>query len=292
MREVLLINPLKRGTKTRRRRKASAKKGAIHMAKRRRRRSTVHRRAAAPVARTTTRRRRRRSYKHNPSAPPSRARRYARAASGRLFGGLNLKTALHEGLPVLAGLFAAKLGARKFGGGTETDPASWTMKTYLYAGLTGGGAAILANMLRPGWGQKVFTGAIAFLGFKLLENEFIANNQTASGWLGAANLPLLDLDGAGTPWMMSADGSALPLDERHRMALEGYGAEDLPELQGYEGADEAWGDDASWGEALTTPGRLGLGEAMIPAGRLGRYHGEGDEIRAAQINKYRAANQF
>src|SRR4030042_2264372 len=212
MREVLMINPRKGKT---RRRKATAKKGVKTMA-RKKRRSTRRRVAARPVARTTTRGRRRRSLRRNPSSPPSRGRRYARAAAGRLFGGLNFKTAIHEALPVLAGMFAAKFGARKFGGGTETDPASWTWGTYLKAGAAAGVAAVLANMGRPGMGQKVLNGGICFLGLKLLQNELINNNATAQGWFGA-DPNALELDGEGTPWMISDDGSALPSEERPRL---------------------------------------------------------------------------
>lgn len=275
MREVLMINPRKKG-KTRRR-KATAKKGVKTMAKRRRR-STRRRVAAAPVARTTTRRRRRRSLRRNPSSSPSRGRRYARAAAGRLFGGLNFKTALHEALPVLAGMFAAKFGAKKFGGGSETDPNSWTWGTYLKAGAAAGVAAVLANMVRPGMGQKVLNGGICFLGFKLIQNELIVNNTTAQGWFGASDPNALVLDGEGTPWMVSDDGSALPLDEQHRM----MGAGDLPELEGY-------GEEDTWGEALVTPGRLG--EALVTPGRLGGYGFGQEDQRAIQIAKYRMVNQ-
>jgi hypothetical protein len=275
MREVLVINPRKgarKGKTTRRRKATTARKGVKIMARRKRR--STRRRAAAPVARVTTRRRKRR-LRRNPSSPPSRGRRYARAAAGRLFGGLNFKTALHEALPVLAGMFAAKFGAKKFGGGSETDPTSWTWGTYLKAGAAAGVAAVLANMVRPGMGQKVLNGGICFLGFKLIQNELIVNNATAQGWFGA-DPNVLELDGEGTPWMVSDDGSALPMDERHRM----MGADDLPELQG-------WGqDEGTWGEALVSPGSLGFGDALIQPGPLG----QGDDIRAIQIAKYRAAN--
>lgn len=216
-----------------------------------------------------------------------RARRYARKVGGRLFAGLNIKSAIHEGIPFLAGIFAAKLGARKWGGGTELDPNTWTWKTYLMGGLGAFGGAMLANMFRPGMGQKVLNGGIGFLIFKLVEHKLVAGHPTAEAWFGAdeswgyagfgADDPnVLQLDGEGTPWMMSEAGP-LPLDERHRMPeLDGfYGADDdLPEMQG------------TWGEALVSPGRLGsYGEALVSPGRLGQ------DVREDYLAKYRQAYQ-
>ena len=265
------------------------------MAKRRRRRKAVRRTYAAPVARRTTRRRRR-SYRKNPEVLTSnprggRARRYARRAGGRLFAGLNFKSAIADGIPLILGIFAAKFGARKFGGGTETDPTTWSWGTYLKAGAGAFAGAFLANMIKPGMGQKVLNGGLGFVIFKLVENELISQSPKAMEWFGqpeelegygygfgADDPNILQLDGEGTPWMMSDDGQMLPLDERHRMGLgedwDGAG-DDLPELEG------------SWGEVLTEPGRLGgyFGEAMVDPGPLGQ------DVRSDYIAKYRQAYQ-
>ncbi|MDD5547235.1 MAG: hypothetical protein PHO67_08800 [Candidatus Omnitrophica bacterium] len=216
-------------------------------------------------------------------------RRYARRAGGRLFAGLNVKSAIHEGIPMLLGMFAAKLGARKFGGGTETDPTTWSWGTYLKAGAGAFAGAFAANLIRPGMGQRVLNGGLAFVLFKLVENELVTKSPKAQEWFGApedalegygyfgADPNVLQLDGEGTPWMMSDDGQMLPLDERHRMGLgESWDGEDtdLPELQG------------TWGEALVSRGRLGgFGEALVTPGRLGQ------DVREDYIAKYRAAYQ-
>lgn len=300
MREVLLINPRKGGTKRRRKTACkkrlnpcgSAMKGRSTMARKRsRKRRRVY---ASPPKRTY--RRRRRSYRRNPEVLElnprrrggGRVRRYARRAGGRLFAGLNWKSAVHDGIPALLGMFAAKFAARKFGGGTETDPTTWTWGTYAKAAAGAFGGAFIANMIRPGYGQKVLNGGLAFVLFKIVENELVTKSTKAQEWFGAdeswgqswdgygAEDPnVLQLDGDGTPWMMSDDGTMLPLDERHRMQLDGWGDDsDLPELQG------------TWGEALVTPGRLGgFGEALVSPGRLGQ------DVRAAYIEKYRQSYQ-
>lgn len=218
-----------------------------------------------------------------------RVRRYARKAGGRLLAGLNVKSAIHDGVPMLLGMFAAKLGARKFGNGTETDPTSWTWGTYLKAGAGAFVGALAANMVKPGMGQRVLNGGLAYVLFKLVENELVSKSEKAQEWfgqsedalegygyLGADDPNVLQLDGEGTPWMMSDNGQMLPLDERHRMNLEGAdwdGADDLPELNG------------TWGEALVAPGRLGFGEALVSPGRLGQ------DVRDDYISKYRQAYQ-
>ena len=226
----------------------------------------------------------------NPRRGGGRVRRYARRAGGRLFAGLNVKSAIHEGIPMLIGMFAAKLGARKFGNGLETDPTTWTWGTYLKAGAGAFVGAMAANMVRPGMGQRVLNGGLAFVLFKLVQNELVTKSPKAQEWfgaddplegydgygyLGADDPNVLQLDGEGTPWMMSDNGQMLPLDERHRMQLDGedsWGAnDDLPELQG------------TWGEALVAPGRLG--EALVAPGRLGQ------DVRNDYIARYRQAYQ-
>lgn len=261
------------------------------MAKRRRR-HTKRRVLSAPVARRKTSRRR---YRRNPEVYQTnprggRMRRYARRAGGRLLSGLSVKGAIREGVPTIIGMFAAKLAARKFGGGTETDPTTWTWGTYLKAMAGALGGAFVANMVRPGTGQKVLNGGLAFVLFKLVQNELIVKSPKALEWFGAdeTDLPevsgadwdgygfgadpnVLQLDGEGTPWMMSDDGQMLPLDERHRMGLDGAD---------WDGAEEL---DGTWGEALVSPGRLG--EALVSPGRLGQ------DVRSDYISAYRNAYQ-
>lgn len=218
------------------------------------------------------------SFEPNPSAKTSTAKRYARRAGGRLLAGINLKSAIREGVPTIAGMFLAKGFARKWGGGTETDPTTWTWGTYAKAIVGTVGGAMAANMIRPGTGQRVLNGGMAFVLFKIVQNELITKSEKMSGWFGE-DLPelegygndpnILQLDGDGNPWMMSSDGTMIPVDERHRM----MGEDDIE-------------DGGTWGDALVTPGPLGkLGEVLVTPGRLGTNE------RENYIERYRLQYQ-
>lgn len=258
MAEILMINPSRRRRKTKTKKKRTTKKttrrrkttkksttrrnpirlkmGAKIMAKRRRRKSP----------KTTTRKRR---YRRNPTT--SRTRRVARRATS----GLSFRRALKNVISLDIGMFAAKFAAKRFGDqiASETDPTTWNAMSYVKAGVGAVGAGLLANMVRPGWGQKIMEGGLAWTVFKAVENEVIHGNATAEKWLGqdylyegvGADPNVLVLDEDSTPYMTGQDGQLLPLDESHRM---------LPSM-------------TYSGDVLTPPGRLG--DVLTPPGRLG-----------------------
>jgi hypothetical protein len=237
------------------------------MAKKRKRRADG--RFTSSARKTTTKKRR---YRRNPGSPPKRRR--ARAAAGRLIGGLNFKEALKLALPLGIGMFAAKLGAKRFNaGGSETDPASWTWRTYLQAGAGAAIAGILAQMVRPGMGQKVFAGGVALVVYKAVQNELIQKNEKAVSWLGQAETPdsglLLDLNG--DPYMLGPAGEEMPLDESHRMLL---GADEVVETM--------YGDDGpTWGEAIAPVSSLGrFGEAVAEPSSLGFFGDTASDVMA------------
>lgn len=189
-------------------------------------------------------RRRRRTRRRNPVANPPRRRRYygrrarrtARRAGRRLLGGLSFRTALKNTLLLNVGMFSAKAATRMLGGAaSETDPTSWTWSSYIRSGLGGAGAAMLVNAVRPGQGQKVLEGALAFTLYKIIQNELVAGNETASKWFGADDdleagplegyygygaEELLDLDGDDDEVvMLDGFGRPMPINDKYRMRL-------------------------------------------------------------------------
>lgn len=290
MREILMINPRGRSRRRKQNPSSKGKTKGIEMARRKRRAGGGRKRRTSPIryrrAATTTRKRARRSYRRNPESEtyegnPRRRYKRTRAVAGRLFGGLNFKQGLKDALILGFGMFGAKFLAKRFSGGaSEADPSTWTIRTYLQMGGGAILAAMAANLLRPGMGQKVMEGGFALLLFKLIQNKLIQQNATATSWLGAAEVEpgsglLLDLDGS--PYMLGPAGEELPLDESHRMS-EGY--------EGF-GEEESWadgyGEEESWGESLVEPGPLGrFGETLVPVSQLGF-----GQDRAGAIAAYR-----
>lgn len=190
MNEILLINPRKRRKKKRAVAKRRVKRRATTTQKTYRkrravsaasRRKTTRRVLAMPKKRRTTRRRK--SYRKNPTV-----RTYARRAARRAkssFAGLDFKKAM-KNIPLFQiGMFASKFAAKfKSDGATEIDPESWTAIHYLKGSLGSVGAGFLAQMIKPGTGQKIMEGGLNFVVFKILENELIQKNETARNWLG------------------------------------------------------------------------------------------------------------
>lgn len=251
MKEILLINPgRKPGTKKRKRKrqapKSGAKKGVVKIMARRRRR--IKRNEPNPNPR-----RRRVSRKRNPFA--ARARTYGGRAVSRArgaFAGLDFKGAVKHAPYQLLGMFAAKWAAKRFGGdenaATETDPESWNYASYLKGGIGAAVGAILANMVRPGMGQKVLEGGVNLMLFKLVENELIPKSEWATTQFGedeeqGQEEPLI-FDEAGTPYMLGEEGY-IPVDERHRLPEEVMGS------------------------TLEPVGPLGFGSTLEPVGPLG-----------------------
>lgn len=204
------------------------------MAKRRRRR-----RAATKVVYRSAPKRR---YRRNPSRR-RRAVRYVKRAGSRAMSGMSLKRALKNVALMEVGMFAAKATALIKTDATEVNVDGWNWRAYIQGGLGGAAVAVAVNAIKPGTGQKILEGSLAYLGFKLIQNEMVQKNATAMKYLGADDEDMV-LDLEGTPYMNSY-GQALPLDESHRMQL--------PEM--------------SMSDALVPVGRLG--EANVPVGPLG-----------------------
>lgn len=175
------------------------------------------------------------------------AKRKIRSVSRRMTT-FNYKSALANAIPIQIGFFASKWAAKKWstGGATETDPESWSMWDYVKGALGSVGAGMVANMVKPGWGQKVFEGGFHLMLFKALENEVIQKNEWAKGQFGEDYVPteyLMSGYGEDDPlmfggygaddgdmWGLSEDGDPIPLDDRHRLPMitqDGYGAEEL-----------------------------------------------------------------
>ena len=182
-----------------------------------------------------------------------------RRASGAL-SGLNFRTAL-KNIPIATiGMFAAKWAAKRFGQpATETDPASWNYASYLK-----GAAGFVANMMKPGWGQKVLEGGMSLMLYKLVQNELIAGNSFWSGQLGAEDrVPgVVEENEAGEPFILGEDYQWYPLEgvDDYRMEPDD---EDMPIL----------------GEALVTPGPLGQDDENVlvtpgPLGDLDTVYGQ------------------
>lgn len=239
MREILVINP-------RRKKPASGrKKKGVKMARRKTRRKR------ATTKRRTYRRR-------NPSTP--RRRRRSNPRGGRLLAGLSIQTALKDQIPIQIGVMAAKFAKKRFGPTADDyDPTTWNWGSYVKGALGGLGGAMLVNMIKPGWGQKVLTGALTEVASRLLRNEVIQNSPFMVSNFGAeeGGEEGMYVDEDGTPYASNGLGEYLPLDEQHRMLPSG----------------------SSYGDSIVTPGPLG---ELEPVGPLGGF-GEGDFSRYAEV---------
>ena len=146
-------------------------------------------------------------------------------------------------------MFSAKWAAKRFSDeypASEDDPESWNYASYLKGGAGCTVAAVLANMLRPGMGQKVLEGGINLMTFKLIENELIPQSDWATEQFGQGEVYT---DEYGTPYMLG-QGGYYPVDERHRLPEEMLGDSLEPvgplgqavlEPVGPLGSDDAWG---------------------------------------------------
>lgn len=231
MREILVVNP---------RKKAGRKNGgkAKTMAKRRRKRKVARRK---PARRRNPRRR-----------TTSRVRR----AASRMTSGLSIRTALKDQIPLQLGMLAAQWTAKRLGPeANELDPTTWSAASYA-KGVAGGFAAgMIANMIRPGMGQKVLTGAIAHITHRLIRNRLIEPYPALVAQFGEDEEGIY-VDDDGTPYAASG-GEYLPLNEEHRMLPSG----------------SVMGD---YGDSIVSAGPLGQ---LEPVGPLG----EDDFTRYAQV---------
>lgn len=160
----------------------------------------------------------RRTYR-NPSRKrrrnPSRAASRVRAS----LLGMNFRTALKNMPAFQLGMFATKWAVKRFGPAASLgDPDSWNWSSYLKGTAGAVGAGVLVNMIKPGWGQRVFEGGINYLFFQLIHNKIIAQNEWAAGQFGEDNYyPDEYLEGetytpgdvatneAGQPYLLGAD---------------------------------------------------------------------------------------
>jgi hypothetical protein len=256
MSEILLLNP-RRKAKTRRKKKAAAKKRTARKrpVRRTKRAGISAKRKGASMA---TRKRRKTTKRRAPRRNPSRRRRrrnpkrIVRRASSAVKG-LNFKTAL-KNVPVhTLGMMAAKWAAKKFGtAASETDPGSWNYASYLKGSAGAALAAFIANVVKPGTGQRVLEGGLSLMLYKLAQNELIAGNAFWSGQLGEADYQYDRVPGAieeneaGESYILGEDYQWYP--------LEGYG--EVYDRQGV-------------GGELVEPGPLGYAGALVAPGPLG-----------------------
>jgi len=256
MKEILLVNPRRRRKKTTKKKKPTRKKIPARRRKtnpcgttrRKGRVSTMakRRRRKAAKARIVYRSAPKRRYRRNPSTRRRRVRRYAKRAGSRMTSGMSVKRALKNVAMMQIGMFAAKAAALIKTDATEINPVGWDWRAYVQGGLGGAAAALAVNAIKPGTGQRILEGSLAYLGFKLIENELVQKNATAMKYLGADDDEEMVLDLEGTPYMNSY-GQALPLDESHRMQLP----------------------EADMSDAIVPVNRLGFADSNVPVGPLG-----------------------
>lgn len=207
----------------------------------------------------------RRARRRNPSA-----RALARRAGGsarRTFGGMNIMSAVKNVPIAVLGMMAAKWSAKRFGEGeledraNETDAETWTGMSYLKGSIGAFAAGFVAQMVKPGWGQKVLEGGLCLMGYKLLQNELIPKSEWASRQFGAEDQEVpIQYDDQGTPYLLGSNGQWYPADERHR----------LPEA--VDGMGDALERPGSLGDVLERPGSMGAIDPWSLA-----YQGRGNE---------------
>jgi hypothetical protein len=156
------------------------------------------------------RRKRKRTYRRN----PTRTRRAVRAAGRRArsaWGGLNFKTVLKDLPWYQVGMFSAKWAAKRFGAGaSETDPDSWTWRSYLQGSIGAVAAGFLGNAIKPGIGQKILEGGINLMVYEILQNELIVGSPWAVEQFGEQDeysyVPGdVETDESGRPYLLGQD---------------------------------------------------------------------------------------
>lgn len=142
------------------------------------------------------------------------------------------------------GMFAAKWAAKRFDpDASETDPGSWNWSSYLKGSVGAVLGGMVANMLKPGSGQKALEGGLNLMIYKAIQNELISGSDWAAGQLGEDDEDydegyFLGEDDdyvpdeyllTGTdeyPLMFGEDGELYPADDIHRLPeveMDGYG---------------------------------------------------------------------
>lgn len=192
--------------------------------------------------RSSAPRRRRRAPRKNPSRVK---RAYSRARS--TFAGLNIKGALKDVPAIQLGMFATKFIAKRFGpDATETDPESWNWTSYLKGGIGAVIAGFVAQMVKPGWGNKVMAGGLNLIIYKMIQNELITGTW-ADSMFGAEDVYAstyvpgdVETGTDGRPYLLGQDYTWYPLPETGVM-----------------------------GDVLEPVGPLGAAERLVPVGPLG-----------------------
>jgi hypothetical protein len=179
-------------------------------------------------------------------------RAVARARS--TFAGLNIKSALKDIPATQFGMFATKWFAKRFGPeALEGDPGTWNWSSYLKGSIGAVAAGFVAQMVKPGTGQKVLAGGLNLIAYKLIQNQFIAGNAWATEQFGADD-----------EYMEGADGGYLPGDVEDDASGQSY----------LLGEDRQWhalpSEGSGMGDVLEPVGRLGgVREPLVPVGPLG-----------------------
>lgn len=130
---------------------------------------------------------RKRSYKKRNPSPRAR-RAYSRAKA--TFAGLNIKSALKDIPATQLGMFATKWLAKRFGPDAwEVDPDTWDWSSYVKGGIGAVLAGFLAQMVKPGMGQKVMAGGLNLMVYKMIQNELVQDSKWAMEQFGAQEDP-------------------------------------------------------------------------------------------------------
>jgi hypothetical protein len=263
--EIFLLNPRKRAKrKGRKRAKRKSTNPTLTVNRKTSKRKGLQK-GLSTMAKTKKRRKAGKA-RRNPTNPSTgRARAIVRRARTGITS-LNYRQALRNVPLTVLGMFAAKWAAKR---GTpnalESDPSTWDGMTYIKGGAGAVGGAIIANMLKPGSGQKVLEGGLALLAYKAAQNHLIPKstfmvNQFGQDETTAYQPGDVETNSEGEPFILGADGQTwIPLDEGDEEIPMGYG--DVLETPGRLGA---------YGDVLETPGRLGQSTADAYAASLFR----------------------
>lgn len=163
------------------------------------------------------RRRRKTTYRRNPSPRRRTVRRAARRARGAI-GGMNFVSVLKDMPYVQAGMFAAKWASKRFGAeASETRPDTWGAREYLQGSLGAVVAGFVGNMIKPGSGQKILSGGLNLMAYKMIQNELIAASDWATGQFGQDEYSYVpgdvETDETGRAYLLGQDNQWRPLPE-------------------------------------------------------------------------------
>lgn len=125
------------------------------------------------------------------------------------------------------GMLGAKWMAKRFNGGTHTDPETWQWDDYLKGALGAAASGVIANFVKRGTGQKVLEGGLNLILYYLIQNELISQSDWATAqfgqiepigplgqdeyypeeYMGGAYEPGdVEYNSAGQPYMLGQDG--------------------------------------------------------------------------------------